>query len=98
MFVHGHESERARLIGVVGDLYGMPFDHVLPFPGEAGYFHVALKKLQCCIHDCAAFILFPICRTNDRTGVGTALRVARRTRLGTFDGLLFESAVIDDCQ
>src|SRR5207249_5515793 len=76
----------------------MPFDHVLPFPGETGYFHVALKKLQCCIHDCAAFILFPICRTNDRTGVGTALRVARRTRLGTFDGLLFESAVIDDCQ
>src|SRR6059036_3126923 len=38
------------------------------------------------------------CRPNDGTGVGTALRVARRTRLGTFDGLLLESAVIDDCQ
>src|SRR5206468_9635706 len=98
VFVHGHESERARLIGVVGDLYGMPFHHVLPFPGETSYLHVALKKLQRCIHDCAAFILFPICGTNDRTGVRTALRVARWTRLGTFDSLLFESAVIDDCQ
>src|SRR5215475_1168089 len=34
--VHADVRESARLIGIVGQLYEMTFNHVLPFPGETG--------------------------------------------------------------
>jgi len=64
--MHTDEGKRARLVGVVRELYGMSFDHVLPFPGATCHLRVALKKFERRIHDRSAFILFPIGRADDR--------------------------------
>src|SRR5437870_5067469 len=66
----------------------MSFDQILPVPGETRHFGIALKEFERGIHNRASFVLFPISRTDDRTGIGTALRVSRRTVLRSLDGLL----------
>src|SRR5262245_35718042 len=74
----------------------MSFNHVLPFPIQAGQLRVPLEKLERGIHDRASLILLPITRPNDRRRVFTALRIAWRTFFGTFDSLLLETAIVND--
>src|SRR5262249_3410941 len=98
VFVHADVCEGARLIGIVCQLYEMTFNHVLPFPGKTGYLRVTLEKPECRVDNRSALILLPIRRTDHRRGICATLRVARRTRLRSLHGLLFDTGVIHNSQ
>ena len=94
--MHRDVGEGAGLIGIVGQLYEMSFDHVLPLPSQACQLGVPLKQLEGRINDRPSLILLPVPGTDGGAGVRTALSVPGRTRLGTLNALLFEAGVIDD--
>src|SRR6266702_8215590 len=81
VFMHRDIGEGAGLIGVVGQLYEVSFNHVLPFPSETCQLGVPLKELERRIYDRPSLILLPVPGTDDGAGVCTALLVAGRTRL-----------------
>src|SRR5262249_57104862 len=96
MFVHADVGKGTGLIGVIGQLYEMSFNHVLPFPSETCEFRIALKELECRVDNGSALILPPISGADHTDIIPTALLVTRRACLGTLDTLLFETTVINN--
>src|SRR5262245_28103912 len=93
VLVHRDVGERPRFIGI-GELQEIPFDHVLPFPREAGDLGRLLNQFECRIHDAAAFVMSPVAGPHDAR-VLTALLVAFLAGLRAFDALLLDRPIVD---
>src|SRR6267142_4489247 len=69
VLVHRDVGKGAGLIGVVGQLYEVSFNHVLPFPVETCQFGVPLEELERRIYDRPSLILLPVPGTDGGWGV-----------------------------